>query len=85
MVTLDYAHSFENNSVTASCNIRYQIIIELDIFTDATPVDIYAASWLHAQFVLNYKCISYKQSFGNFPILITILNADCLHKGIIYL
>ena len=26
-----------------------------------------------------------KQSFGNFPILITILNADWIHKGIIYL
>ena len=44
MVTLGCAHSFENNSVTASCNIRYQIIIELDIFTDATPVEIYIAS-----------------------------------------
>ena len=44
MVTLDCAHSFENFSVTASCNIRYQIINELDIFTDATPVEIYVAS-----------------------------------------
>ena len=42
MVTLDGANSFENNSVTAAfCNIRYQIIIEFDIFTDATPVEIY--------------------------------------------
>ena len=48
MVTLDCAHSFENNSVTASCNIRYQIINELDIFTDATPVEIYVASWLRS-------------------------------------
>ena len=70
-MTLDCTHSFENNNVTASCNIRYQIINELDIFTDATPVEIYVASWLHAQFI-----ISNKQSFGNFPILITILNAD---------
>ena len=54
MATLDCAHSFENNSETASCNIRYQIIIELDIFTDATPIEIYVASWLHAQFILNY-------------------------------
>ena len=54
MVALDCAHSFEYNSVTASCNIRYQIINELDIFTDSTPVDIYVASWLHAQFILNY-------------------------------
>ena len=54
MVTLDCAHSFVNNNVTASCNIRYQIINELDTFTDATPVEIYVASWLHAQFILNY-------------------------------
>ena len=53
MVTLDCAHSFENNSVTASCTIRYQILNELDIFTDATPVEIYVASWSHAQFILN--------------------------------
>ena len=52
-MTLDCAHSFENNSVTASCNIRYQFINELDIFTDATPVEIYVASGLHAQFILN--------------------------------
>ena len=44
MVTLDCAHSFGNNSVTASCNIRYHIINELDIFTDATPVEIYVTS-----------------------------------------
>ena len=43
-MTLDCAHSFENNSVTAYCNIRYQIITELDIFTDATLVEIYVAS-----------------------------------------
>ena len=54
MVILDYAHSFENNSVTAYCNIRYQIITELDIFTDMTPVEIYVASWLQVQFILNY-------------------------------
>ena len=54
MVTPDCAHSFENNSVTASCNIRYHIINALDIFTDATPVEIYVASWLHAQFILNH-------------------------------
>ena len=54
MVTLDFAHSFVNNNVTASCNIRYQIINELDTFTDATPVEIYVSSWLHAQFILNY-------------------------------
>ena len=54
MVTLDCAHSLENNSVTAYCNIRYQIITELDIFTDATPVEIYVASWLQVQFILNY-------------------------------
>ena len=52
MVTLDCAHSFENNSVTASCYIRSQIIIKLDI--DATPIEIYVASWWHAQFILNY-------------------------------
>ena len=46
MVTLDCAHYFENNSVTAYCNICYQIITELDIhvFTDAIPVEIYVAS-----------------------------------------
>ena len=82
MVTLDCAHSFENNSVTAFCTTRYQIVNELDIFTDATPVEIYVASWLHAQFILN---IANKLSFGNFPILITILNANWIHKGIIYL
>ena len=27
MVTLDSTHSFENNSVTAYCNIRYQILL----------------------------------------------------------
>ena len=54
MVTLDCAHSFENNSVTASCTILYQILNELDIFTDATPVEIYVASWSHAQLILNY-------------------------------
>ena len=54
MVTLDCAHSFENNGVTAYCNIRYQIITELDIFTDATPVEMYVASWLQVQFILNY-------------------------------
>ena len=54
MVTLDWAHSVENNSVTASCNIRYKIINELNIFTDTTSVEIYNASWLHAQLILNY-------------------------------
>ena len=54
MVTLGCVHSFEYKSVTASCIIPYQIINELDIFTDATPVEIYVASWLHAQFILNY-------------------------------
>ena len=54
MVTLDCAHSFENNSVTASCAIRYQILNELDIFTDATPVEINVESWSHAQVILNY-------------------------------
>ena len=54
MVTLDYAHAFDNNIVTAYCNIRYQIITELDIFTDATPVELYVASWLPVQFILNY-------------------------------
>ena len=44
MVTLDCDHSFVNNNFTASCNIRYQIINELDTFTDATPVEIYVAS-----------------------------------------
>ena len=44
IVTLDCAHSYENNSVTASCNIHYQIINELDIFTDATSTKIYFAS-----------------------------------------
>ena len=41
-------YSFENNSATASCNIRYQTanncINELDIFTDRTTVLIYAGS-----------------------------------------
>ena len=41
-------YSFENNSATASCNIRYQtannFINELDIFTDRTTVVIYAGS-----------------------------------------
>ena len=54
MVTLDCAHYFENNSVTAYCNIRYQIITELDIFTDTTPVEIYVAYLLQVQFILNY-------------------------------
>ena len=48
ILTLDCTHSFENNSATASCNIRYQaannLINELDIFTDRTPVVIYTAS-----------------------------------------
>ena len=48
ILTLDYTPSFENNSATASCNIRYQtennFINQLDIFTDKTPVVIYAAS-----------------------------------------
>ena len=48
ILTLDCTHSFENNSATASCNIRYQtannFINELDIFTDRTPVVIYAVS-----------------------------------------
>ena len=47
-LTLDCTHSFENNSATAYCNIRYQTanncINELDIFTNRTPVVIYAAS-----------------------------------------
>ena len=54
MVTLDCAHSIENNSVTAYWNIRYQIITELGIFTDATPVEIYVASWLQVQCILNF-------------------------------
>ena len=60
MVTLDCAHSFENNSVTAYCNIRYQIITELDIFTDATPVVIYVASWLQVQFILNNLSVTFQ-------------------------
>ena len=48
ILTHDCTHSFENNSAPASCNIRYQtvndFINELDIFTDRTPVVIYAAS-----------------------------------------
>ena len=48
VLILDCTHSFENDSVTASCNIRYQtannVINGLDIFTDRTPVVIYAAS-----------------------------------------
>ena len=48
ILTLDCTHSFENNSATASFNIRYQaannLINELDIFTDRTPVVIYTAS-----------------------------------------
>ena len=48
ILTLDCTHSFENKSATASCNIRYQaannLINELDIFTDRTPVVIYTAS-----------------------------------------
>ena len=62
MVTLDCAHSFENNSVTAYCNIRYQIITELGIFTDATPVVILRC-------VLITSSVHFKQSFGNFPFL----------------
>ena len=58
ILTLDCTHSFKNNSVTASCNIRYQtannVINGFDIFTDRTPVVIYAASWLHAEIILNY-------------------------------
>ena len=48
ILTLDCTHSFENNSATASRNIRYHtannLINELDIFTDRTPVVIYTAS-----------------------------------------
>ena len=48
ILTLDCTRSFENNSATASRNIRYQtannLINELDIFTDRTPVVIYTAS-----------------------------------------
>ena len=48
ILTLDCTHSFENNSATASCNIRYNaannLINELDIFTDRTPIVIYTAS-----------------------------------------
>ena len=48
ILTLDCTHSFENNSATVSCYIRYQaannLINELDIFTDRTPVVIYTAS-----------------------------------------
>ena len=49
ILTLDCTHSFENNSATVSCNIRYQtannLINELDIFTDRTlVVVIYTAS-----------------------------------------
>ena len=47
-MTLDCTHSFENNSATASSNIRYQtanaFINELDTFTDRKPVVIYAES-----------------------------------------
>ena len=57
MLNLHCTHSFENNSATASCNIRYQtannFINELDILTDRTPIVIYAASWLHAKIILN--------------------------------
>ena len=81
MVTLDCAHSFENNSVTASCNIRCQIINELDIFIDAIPIETLRLDYMFSSFWI----ISIKQSFGNFPILITILKADWIHKGIIYL
>ena len=48
ILTLDCTLSFENYSATASFNIRYQtennFINELDIFTDRTPVVMYAAS-----------------------------------------
>ena len=48
ILALDCTHCFENNSASASCNIRYQtannFINEVDIFTDRTPVVIYAAS-----------------------------------------
>ena len=48
ILTLDCTHSFENNSATAFCNIRYQtaknLINELDILTVRTPVVIYTAS-----------------------------------------
>ena len=58
ILTLDCIHSYENNTATAICNIRYQtannFINELDIFTDRTPAVIYAASWLHAKIILNY-------------------------------
>ena len=48
MLMPNCTYSFENNSATASCNIRYQtannFINELDIFTDRTTVVIYAGS-----------------------------------------
>ena len=76
MVILDCAHYFENNSVTASCNTCYQIINELDILKFTLRLDYMLSS---------FKIISNKQSFGNFTIFITILNADWIHKGIISL
>ena len=62
MVTIDCAHSFENNSVTASCTIRYRILNELDIFTDATPVEIYVASWspAHKLFQINNISVTFQ-------------------------
>ena len=58
ILTLDSTHSFEYNNAIASCNIRYQIandfINGLDISADARPVEIYVASWLNAQIILNH-------------------------------
>ena len=45
MVILDCAHSFENNSVTASCNIHYQIINELDILKFTLRLDYMLSSF----------------------------------------
>ena len=66
MVTLNCAHSFVNNNVTASCNIRYQIINELDTFTDATPVEIYVASWTCS---VNFKLFQINNLSITFQIL----------------
>ena len=56
--TLDCTYSFEYNSAIASFNIRYQrandFINELDTSTDARSVEIYIASLLNAQIILNH-------------------------------
>ena len=77
MVTLDCAHSFENNSVTAYCNIRNQIITEIitemDIFTvphlGLANVPIVETKFL--ELAMSLLDFSPRIPLGTFSILLT--------------